>query len=101
MRAGGDAAQILNRRFRELTLLGEQPVEHRVGQRLFEFEADIFLMVPGDPAELIFQPGNAEPDPAIVFDIGRALDPAAVSRHIDHANFDPAAGPVAQGCGET
>ena len=53
-------------------------------KRLFEFQADEFLAVPDDAAELRLEPGDAEPDPAVVLDGRRAFDAAAVGRHVDH-----------------
>ena len=98
--AAGDIAQFADRRFGELALVVQQPLEHRLGKRLFKFEADEFLTMPDDSAELRFQPGNTEPDPAVVLDLRRAFDAAAMGRHVDDLGTDPASGAVAHGRGQ-
>ena len=97
MRSSRDVAQLLDGRLGQLTLVGEQFLEDRFRQRAFELQSDELLAMPGDAAILRLEPGDAEPNPAVILDRMGALDAAAANRHIDHARLNAAAAPVAQG----
>ena len=96
----GDVAEVANGGLGQLLLIGEEPFEHDVGQRLFKLQAYEFLAVPDDPAELRLEAGDAEPDPAVLGESRRAIDAAAARRHVDDPDLDPAARAVAHRRGE-
>ena len=100
VRARGDVAQVLDRFLAQLRVVLEQLVEHGFGQRLFEFDADELLAVPDDPAILILESRDGEPDLALLGDVRGALDSGAMRRDVDHPHLRLAAAPLPHRGGE-
>src|SRR4249919_1576001 len=52
VRARGNTAELVDRAFRQLILIGEQSLEHGFSDGFFKFETNEFAAVPDDAAKL-------------------------------------------------
>src|SRR5688572_23452814 len=100
MSTGRNVEQFLDRDLRELLPLLQKPLEYNLRQRRLELQADELLAVPGDPAILALEAGDAEPDPAVPGNDERGLNAASMGGHVDDSNLRPAAGRVAHRRGQ-
>jgi len=95
--AARNAPQVTDRFLIQLLVILEQPVENGLCQRFFELDADELLAMPYDTAILRLEPGDIEPDAAIVGNRRGAFDARAVRRNVDDANLGLASAPFAHG----
>ena len=97
MRPVGHRPQFLDRTLAQASLLGEELLEDRFGQRRSKLDPGEFVAAPDDPAILGLETRDAEQQPAVGRRARSRFDPASVSRNVDHVRAHPAPAGLAHG----